>query len=342
MLDRRKFLQLTTAGAASLGLAACSGCAGEKSAQPEPAATAEPVSVRAAALKGPTAMGLVRFMSETDAGNLKDNDYSFSIVASADEVTPLIAKSEVDVAAVPANLASVLYNKTDGGVRVVAVNTLGVLYVCELGDEVKTVSDLRGRTIYSAGKGATPQYALEYVLRQAGLDPDSDVTIEWKSEHAECVAALAEGAGAVAMLPQPFVTTAQAKNGQIRVALDLNREWESACEAAGQKARLITGVAVARSEFADAHPEAVDAFLGHYRESVEYVNGNVDEAAKLVAGYDIVPEAVAAKALPACNITFVAGQDMKDQLSGYLEILFGQNAQAVGGSLPGDDFYYGA
>lgn len=347
MLGRREFLRVVGLGAAAFGLAGCDGgtTSGEKDAPSEGSATtaaSEPVSVRAAALKGPTAMGLVRFMSETDAGNLADNDYSFQIVASADEVTPLIAKSEVDIAAVPANLASVLYNKTDGGVRVVAVNTLGVLYVCELGDEVKTVSDLRGRTIYSAGKGATPQYALEYVLRQAGLDPDSDVTIEWKSEHAECVAALAEGAGAVAMLPQPFVTTAQAKNGQIRVALDLNREWESACEAAGQKARLITGVAVARSEFADAHPEAVDAFLGHYRESVEYVNGNVDEAAKLVAGYDIVPEAVAAKALPACNITFVAGQDMKDQLSGYLEILFGQNAQAVGGSLPGDDFYYGA
>ena len=166
-------------------------------------------------------MGLVRFMSEADAGNLADEDWSFQILASADEVSPLVAKSEVDIAAVPANLASVLYNKTVGGVRVVAVNTLGVLYVCELGDEVNTVSDLRGRTIYSAGKGATPQYALEYVLRQAGLDPDSDVTIEWKSEHAECVAALAEGAGAVAMLPQPFVTTAQAKNGQIRVALDL-------------------------------------------------------------------------------------------------------------------------
>ena len=347
MLGRREFLRVVGLGAAAFGLAGCDGgtTSGEKDAPSEGSATtaaSEPVSVRAAALKGPTAMGLVRFMSETDAGNLADNDYSFQIVASADEVTPLIAKSEVDIAAVPANLASVLYSKTEGAVRVIAVNTLGVLYVCELGDTIQTVSDLRGRTIYSAGKGATPQYALEYVLRQAGLDPDSDVTIEWKSEHAECVAALAEGAGAVAMLPQPFVTTAQAKNGQIRVALDLNREWESACEAAGQKARLITGVAVARSEFADAHPEAVDAFLGHYRESVEYVNGNVEEAAKLVGGYDIVPEAVAAKALPACNITFVAGQDMKDQLSGYLEILFGQNAQAVGGSLPGDDFYYGA
>lgn len=346
MLNRREFLQTAALGGAAIGLAGCACAAGNDAATPardaDAKATTEPVAVRTAALKGPTAMGLVRFMSEADAGNLADEDWSFQILASADEVTPLIAKSEVDVAAVPANLASVLYNKTEGGVRVVAVNTLGVLYVCELGDEVKTVSDLRGRTIYSAGKGATPQYALEYVLRQAGLDPDSDVTIEWKSEHAECVAALAEGAGAVAMLPQPFVTTAQAKNDQIRVALDLNREWESACEAAGQKARLITGVAVVRSEFADAHPEAVDAFLDHYRESVEYVNGNVGEAAKLVAGYDIVSEAVAAKALPACNITFAAGQDMKDQLSGYLEILHGQNAQAVGGSLPGDDFYYGA
>ena len=342
MLDRRKFLQLTTAGAVSLGLAACSGGAGEKDAQPEPAATAEPVSVRAAALKGPTAMGLVRFMSETDAGNLKDNDYSFSIVASVDEVGPLVAKSEVDIAAVPANLASVLYNKTEGAVRVIAINTLGVLYVCETGDTIQTVSDLRGRTIYSAGKGATPQYALEWVLRQAGLDPEADVTIEWKSEHAECVAALGQEADAVAMLPQPFVTTAQMKNDQIRVALDLNQEWESACAAAGQKARLITGVAVVRSEFADAHTDAVDAFLDHYRESVEYVNGNVEEAAKLVGSYDIVPEAVAARALPACNITFVDGQDMKDQLSGYLQILAGQNAQAVGGALPGDDFYFGA
>lgn len=347
MLGRREFLRVVGLGAAAFGLAGCDGgtTSGEKDAPSEGSATtaaSEPVSVRAAALKGPTAMGLVRFMSETDAGNLADNDYSFSIVASADEVTPLIAKSEVDIAAVPANLASVLYSKTEGAVRVIAVNTLGVLYVCELGDTIQTVSDLRGRTIYSAGKGATPQYALEYVLAQAGLDPATDVTIEWKSEHAECVAALAEDATAIAMLPQPFVTTAQMKNDQIRVALDLNQEWESACAAAGQKARLITGVAVVRSEFADAHPEAVDAFLGHYRESVEYVNGNVEEAAKLVAGYDIVPEAVAAKALPACNITFVAGQDMKDQLSGYLEILFGQNAQAVGGSLPGDDFYYGA
>lgn len=343
MITRSRFLQVLALGAGALALVGCgdqkatdAGDEGKKDA------AAEPVAVRAAALKGPTAMGLVKFMSEVDAGNLKDEDYSFRIVASADEVAPLISKSEVDIAAVPANLASVLYNKTSGAVRVIAVNTLGVLYICELGDTVNTVADLRGKTIFSAGKGATPEYALEYVLRANGLDPATDVTIEWKSEHAECVAALAQDATAIAMLPQPFVTTAQAKNDQIRVALDLNQEWAAACEAEGRDGKLITGVAVVRSEFADAHPEAVDAFLGHYRESVEFVNANTDEAAALVGGYEIVPEAVAKKALPACNITFVDGAGMKEQLGGYLEVLADQNADAVGGKLPGDDFYYGA
>lgn len=343
MITRSRFLQVLAGGAGALALA---GCGDQKAAdagdEGKKDAAAEPVAVRAAALKGPTAMGLVKFMSEVDAGNLKDEDYSFRIVASADEVAPLISKSEADIAAVPANLASVLYNKTSGAVRVIAVNTLGVLYICELGDTVNTVADLRGKTIFSAGKGATPEYALEYVLRANGLDPTTDVTIEWKSEHAECVAALAQDATAIAMLPQPFVTTAQAKNDQIRVALDLNQEWAAACEAEGRDGKLITGVAVVRSEFADAHPEAVDAFLGHYRESVEFVNANTDEAAALVGGYEIVPEAVAKKALPACNITFVDGADMKEQLGGYLEVLADQNADAVGGKLPGDDFYYGA
>ena len=343
MITRSRFLQVLAGGAGALALA---GCGAQKAAdagdEGKKDAAAEPVAVRAAALKGPTAMGLVKFMSEVDAGNLKDEDYSFQILASADEVAPLISKSEADIAAVPANLASVLYNKTSGAVRVIAVNTLGVLYICELGNTVNTVADLRGKTIFSAGKGATPECALEYVLRANGLDPAADVTIEWKSEHAECVAALAQDATAIAMLPQPFVTTAQAKNDQIRVALDLNQEWAAACEAEGRDGKLITGVAVVRSEFADAHPEAVDAFLAHYRESVEFVNANTDEAAALVGGYGIVPEAVAKKALPACNITFIDGADMKAQLGGYLEVLADQNAEAVGGKLPGDDFYYGA
>ena len=346
MISRRRFLKVAGAGASVLALAACTGSnegqTVEQPAEDEPAEQAEPVAVRTTALKGPTAMGLVRFMSEVDAGNLADNDYSFQIVASPDEVTPLIAKGEVDIAALPANLASVLYNKTERGVRAIAINTLGVLYICELGDTVQSVADLKGKTIYASGKGSTPEYGLQYVLEKNGLEVGTDVQIEWKSEHAECVQAIATSSGeAVAMLPQPFVTTAQAQNDKIRVALDLTEEWD-AVQTGDDKSSMITGVAIVRSEFADENPAAVDAFLAHYVESVDFVNDNVDEAAELVGGYDIVPAAVAKKAIPECNIVCIQGAEMKEALSGYLAVLADQNAEAVGGSVPGDDFYYGA
>lgn len=346
MLSRRGFLKVAGAGTASLALAACAGEGGEQPAEPAADAadeepSAEPVAVRTAALKGPTAMGLVRFMSEVDAGNLADNDYSFDIYASADEVTPLIAKSEVDVAAVPANLASVLYNKTEGGVRVIAINTLGVLYIVEQGDSVQSVADLAGKTIYASGKGSTPEYGLAYVLEKNGLAIGEDVQVEWASEHSEALAQLVADPDGVAMLPQPFVTTAQAKNDQIRVALDLTEEWD-AVQTGDERSSMITGVAVVRSEFADENPGAVEAFLAHYAESVDFVNDNVAEAAQLVGSYDIVSAEVAEKALPECNIVCVTGADMKERLSGYLAVLADQNAEAVGGSLPGDDFYFGA
>lgn len=341
-VDRRTFLKIAGAGSASLALAACGTTVQEPAAEEEPAADAEPVTVRTAALKGPTAMGLVRFMSEVDAGNLADNDYTFEIYAAPDEITPLIAKEGVDIAAVPANLAATLYNKTEGGVRVIAINTLGVLYICELGDTVRSVEDLRGKTIYASGKGSTPEYGLQYVLEKNGLTVGEDVTIEWKSEHAECVQALATAEGeAVAMLPQPFVTTAQAQNDKIRVALDLTEEWDRV-QTGDETSSMITGVAVVRSAFADENPAAVDAFLAHYAESVDFVNENVADAAQLVGDYDIVPAQVAEKALPECNIVCVTGEDMKERLSGYLAVLADQNAEAVGGAVPGDDFYYGA
>ena len=339
-VDRRTFLKIAGAGAASLALAACGGTTAEESVEEQPAA--EPVAVRTSALKGPTAMGLVKFMSEADSGELEDNDYTFQIVASPDEVTPLIAKGEVDIAAVPANLASVLYNKTEGGVRVIAINTLGVLYICELGDTIQSVADLKGKTIYASGKGSTPEYGLQYVLEKNGLVVGEDVQIEWKSEHAECVQALAAASGeAVAMLPQPFVTTAQAKNDKIRVALDLTEEWDKV-QTGDEKSSMITGVAIVRSAFADENPAAVDAFLEHYVSSVDFVNDDVEAAAELVGDYDIVPAQVAQKAIPECNIVCVTGADMAEQLSGYLAVLADQNPEAVGGALPGDDFYYGA
>ena len=221
-----------------------------------------------------------------------------------------------------------------------AINTLGVLYIVESGDTVSSAADLKGKTIYASGKGSTPEYALNYILSENGIDPEQDVTIEWKSEHTECLSALLAQENAIAMLPQPFVTTAQTKSDAIRVALDLNQEWDRLQEESDQPSALITGVLVGRRDFVEENPQAVSDFLDRYQESVEYVNSSTEEAAQLVGKYDIVTAEVAQKALPACNITFIEGQDMQEKLSGYLSVLLEQNPESVGGTLPGDDFYY--
>lgn len=303
-------------------------------------ASGEETAVNVMALKGPTAMGMVQLMDNAEAGPVNGNSYTFTIAASADEVTPKLVQGEADIAAVPANLASVLYNNTEGQVQVLAINTLGVLYIVENGDSVQTVSDLAGKTIYASGKGSTPEYALNYILSENGIDPEADVTIEWKSEHSECVAALASDEDGIAMLPQPFVTTAQTQNENLRIALDLTEEWDALQADAETPSALLTGVVVVRTAFAEEHPEAVNAFLDSYRESVDYVNANVTDAAALIEKYDIVTAAVAEKALPYCNITFIEGSEMQEKLSGYLNVLYEQNPTSVGGALPADDFYY--
>lgn len=300
-------------------------------AQPAGEATDE---IRVAALKGPTAMGLVRLMDEAESGPVDGNGYSFSIVASPTEMTPMIVRGEVDIAALPANLASVIYNNTDGAIQVLAVNTLGVLYIVENGDSVHSLEDLAGRTVYASGKGSTPEYSLSYILEEAGL-ADS-VRVEWMSEHAECVAALLNDPEGVALLPQPFVTTAMMQNPDIRVAIDLNDAWAGV----SPDSALITGVIVARKDFVEVEPDAVDRFLDQYRASTDFANSSTQEAAALVGKYDIVPEKVAAIALPECNIVCITGDGLRSSLGPYLEVLYNANPASVGGSLPGEDFYY--
>lgn len=295
-----------------------------------------PVKVDIAALKGPTAMGMVKLMSDSENGlNSDGNEYSFILEGAVDAVTPKLVKGEVDISAIPANLASVLYNNTGSQIQVLAINTLGVLYIAEKGDTIKSVEDLRGRTIYASGKGATPEYALMYILEQNGLKVGKDVFIEWRSEHAECVAALLASENAVAMLPQPFLTTALMNNPDVRVALDLNTLWY---EKMGSE--LITGVVAARKDFVENNEAAVRAFLDSYEQSVEFVNSNNAEAAKLIGDYGIIAEKVALKALPGCNITFISGERMQQALSNYLEVLYEQNPASVGGKVPEEGFYF--
>ena len=289
--------------------------------------------VRVGALKGPTAMGLVRMMSD-------DGVNSYTLAGSADELTPKLIKGELDIACVPANLAAVLYNKTEGQIVTLAVNTLGVLYIVENGGEtVQSMADLKGKTLVAAGKGSTPEFGLRYLLEQSGLDPDKDVTVDWKSEHAECVAALAAGTADLALLPQPFVTVAQGKLGNgLRVALDLTAEWD----ALDNGSAMITGVAVARRDFVEQNPELVDMFLKEYAVSVAWVNENPAEAAELVAANGIIESAaIAEKALPHCNIVCLTGQEMFEKLSGYLQVLAAAAPESVGGALPRDGFFYG-
>ncbi|MBQ7485956.1 MAG: ABC transporter substrate-binding protein [Clostridia bacterium] len=303
-------------------------------------ACADETGMKIVALKGPTAMGMVQMMDEAENGALKDKGYSFEIVSDIQLVTPMVVKGEVDVAAVPANIASVLYNNDGVDVQVLAVNTLGVLYIVESGDTVSSIEDLKGRTIYASGKGATPEYALNYILNANGIDPAKDVSIEWKSEHAECLNALIAEENAIAMLPQPFVTTAMIKAENLRVALDLNEEWLKAQEGNEAPSALITGSVIVRKAYAEAHHDELTAFMDAYAASVAYVNENVDAAAELVGKYDIVPAAVAKKAIPACNIVFIEGEELKSRLGGYLSELFAQNPKAVGGAVPADDFYF--
>ena len=291
-----------------------------------------------AALKGPTAMGLVRLMKDTDDDAETANNYKFLLAASADEVTPKLIKGELDFACVPANLASVLANKTGGEIITLAVNTLGVLYIVENGDTISSIADLKGKTVAAAGKGSTPEYALRYLLTENGIDPDEDVDIQWKSEHSECVAALATGAVSVALLPQPFVTVAQGKIAGLRMALDLNDAWNALDNGSG----LITGVIIGRKSAVEADPEVVEAFLEEYAASVEWVNANTAEAAELIGEYGIVDAAVAEKALPYCNIVCITGQEMQEKLSGYLTVLYNAAPESVGGKLPEEGFYFGS
>ena len=293
-------------------------------------------TVRVAGLKGPTTMGLVNLLAMEQNGTASQN-YDLQLYGAADEVVPKLIKGEVDIAAIPANLAATLYQKTSGGIQVMAVNTLGVLYVVEKGDTVHRFADLKGRTILSTGKGTTPEYVLRYLLRKNGIDPDKDVKIEYYSEASEVTAQMAATKkDAIAVLPQPYVTAAQMKDSSLRVVLDLTKEWNKVCDT-----QLITGVTVVRTAYAEEHPEEVINFLKDYQKSVDAANDDLDGTAALCEEVGVVAKAaIAKKALPKCNIVYRIGDEMKPDVNAYLQVLYDASPAAVGGNLPDANFYY--
>ena len=281
--------------------------------------------VRIAGLKGPTTMGLVNLLSMEKEGTAS-LDYDLQLYGAADEIVPKLIKGDLDMAAIPANLAATLYQKT-----------LGVLYVVEKGNTVHSFADLKGRTILSTGKGTTPEYVLRYLLRKNGLDPDRDVKIEYYSEASEVTAQMAAAKkDAIAVLPQPYVTAAQMKDSSLRVVLDLTREWNKVCDT-----QLITGVTVVRTEYAKKNPDVIAAFLTDYQKSVKAANEDIDGTAALCEQVGVVAKAaIAKKALPKCNIVYRNGEEMKKDISAYLQVLYDASPASVGGKLPDDGFYY--
>lgn len=318
---KNKIIATVLTAALSLGLMA--GCAKKK----------DDTVVRIGSLKGPTTIGIVNLMDKASKGESEGN-YEFTMAAAADEITAKVVSGDLDIALVPANLASVLYNKTQGGVTAIDINTLGVLY-CVTGDSsVKSIKDLAGKTVITTGQGATPEYSLRYLLDQNGI---TDCNIEFKSEATEVAAVLAEDPSQIAVLPQPFVTVACAQNEAIAPAFALEDEWQTLTDGLG----MVTGVTIVRNDFLKEHPAAVSTFISEHQASVNAANSDLDTTAALVVANDIIgKEPIAKKAIPSCNVVCITGDSLKTNLSAYLEVLYNYDAKAVGGNLPGEDFYF--
>lgn len=295
----------------------------------------DPVDARVFALKGPTGMGMAQLMEENELGKA-GNNYTFTIAASPDEVSAEIIKGNYDIAAVPTNLASVLYNKTEGKIRVAAVNTLGVLYILENGNTISSIADLEGKHIYATGQASTPEYVLDYILAANGIDCE----VTYLADHSELATLMVSGEAEIGMLPVPNATTVL-KQSDARIALNITEEWEKAAALNGDDGALYQGCIIINPDFIEAHPEAVEDFLEKYAASVKFINENKETAAQYIEKFGIIPKAaIAEAAIPDANIVCITGEEMASGLMGFYEVLYGFNPKSVGGKLPAEDIFY--
>ena len=333
----RSLVSLLLALTLVLSLTACGTQANTEPEQPDD--TPAPAEVNLYVLSGPTGIGAMNLWAAADAGETQ-NTYHITMPGANDEVVAAISNGDADIAAVATNLAATLYNKTNGGVTVLAVNTLGVLSLLGSGQEIASIADLAGKTIYAPGQGANPEYILRYVLSGNGLDPDKDVTIRFVGEGSELLTVWQTDPEAVIMAPQPVATSILMQNENTRTLFNMTDEWD---KVSGGDSTLMMGCVIVRNAFLQENPGAVELFLQEYAASIEKAQSDVEGTAALCEQYGLIPKAVLAqKAIPSCGLTFVTGAEMKSALSGYLQVMFDADPKSVGGAMPGDDFYYGA
>ena len=308
--------------AAVLSLSLLAGCGQEQNTAPAAEATQqqavepgyeEGLTTRIAALKGPTAMGLVCLMDDNQA---EDAPYQFDLYTSGDEIVPLIAQGEVDIALIPTNLAATLYQRTEGGVQVLDVNAGNVLYVVSHDEALTDLEGLKGRTVYMTGKGTSPDWTLQYLLNKAGIAAD-ELTIEFKSEPTE-----------VAMM----------QDQELALNFPLENAWK---EYSPDGSGIATGVTIVRTAFAEEHPAAVAQFVADHQQSVAAAEEDPARAAQLIEQAGIVKAAVAQQVIENFNpMVAASGEEMQTWVAGYLEMLYEIAPDAVGGTLPDEGFYY--
>ncbi|MEN8906284.1 MAG: MqnA/MqnD/SBP family protein [Clostridiales bacterium] len=287
-------------------------------------------------LKGPTGMGMSYMMEKDEKGESK-LDYSFNIVGAPDQLTSDIINNKIDVAAVPTNLAAILYTKTKGNIQLLGVNTLGVLYLIENGNTIKNISDLKEKSVISSGKGAAPEYIFQYLIEKNGLDINNDVNIEYLTEHSEVAASIVSGKNKLAIIPEPFVTTVLSKNKDLRIALNFTEEWSKATS----ESELPMGVIIVSKKFADENSDSINTFMNEYTESVDFVNNNHNKASEFIKKFDILQDSnLASKAISNSSITFIESKESKDDILKFYEILNDLNPKTIGGSIPDDKFFY--
>lgn len=293
--------------------------------------TTEKASVNIASMKGPTSIGLAKLYDNSD-NNKTEYDFNYNIYGAADEITAGLIKGDIDIAALPCNVAATLYKKTEGEILIAGINTLGVLYVVEKGDSINKVSDLEGKTIYSTGQGTTPEYTFNHILNKNNTQAD----IVFLSEATEVVSTLASTDNAIAVLPEPYVTIAKNTIPDLKVSLNLTEEWEKL----SSDSTMVTGVIVVRKEFVENNPNIMKAFLSEYKSSVEYANSDISGCAALLESLDIMKAAIATKAIPNCNVVLITGDEMETKVTSYLNVLYEANPQSVGGITPESGMFY--
>jgi NitT/TauT family transport system substrate-binding protein len=334
----KKTISLILVAVMLLAFASCSGKVPEVTDPTTEPTTApyEKVDINVYTISGPTGIGMANMMALDEATALEK--YNFTVVAAPTEVVSKISTGEADIAAVPTNLAATLYKKTEGGIKILAVNTLGVLGVLNFkGAEIKSLADLKGRTVYTTGKGSNPEFIINYLLKANGIDVEKDVKIEYKEEGSELVPVWNTDETAVIIAPQPVATAIRLNYEGSVIAIDLNDEWEKA----SPDSKLMMGCVVVRDEFLKSNPGAVANFLEDYRRSVEAAKADVEKTAQLCEEKGIVAKAGLAKAaIPSCNLCFITGEEMKTNLTGYLQVLFDADPKSVGGQMPDDSFWY--